>query len=63
MATKFNLPPLGENIEQGDVVSVLVKVGDVLVEGQAILELETDKAMVEVPSEVSGKAADSYGRI
>ncbi len=55
MATKFNLPPLGENIEQGDVVSVLVKVGDVLVEGQAILELETDKAMVEVPSEVSGK--------
>lgn len=55
MATEFKLPPLGENIEQGDVVSVLVKVGDVLAEGQAILELETDKATVEVPSEVSGK--------
>ncbi len=55
MAKEFKLPPLGENIEQGDVVSVLVKVGDVITEGQAILELETDKATVEVPSEVTGK--------
>jgi pyruvate dehydrogenase E2 component (dihydrolipoamide acetyltransferase) len=55
MAKEFKLPPLGENIEQGDVVSVLVKVGDEIAEGQAVLELETDKATVEVPSEVSGK--------
>ncbi len=55
MAKEFKLPPLGENIEQGDVISVLVKVGDVITEGQAILELETDKATVEVPSEVTGK--------
>ena len=52
---EFKLPALGENIEQGDVVSVLVKVGDAIVEGQAVLELETDKATVEVPIEVSGK--------
>lgn len=55
MAKEFKLPPLGENIEQGDVVSVLVNVGDEIAEGQAVLELETDKATVEVPSEVSGK--------
>lgn len=55
MAMEFKLPPLGENIEQGDVVGVLVKVGDVITEGQSVLELETDKATVEVPSEVAGK--------
>lgn len=60
MAEEFKLPPLGENIEQGDVVSVLVNVGDEIAEGQAVLELETDKATVEVPSEVSGKIKQIY---
>jgi len=60
MAKEFNLPPLGENIEQGDVVSVLVNVGDIVTEGQPILELETDKATVEVPSEVSGKVSNIH---
>ncbi|UCF35861.1 MAG: 2-oxo acid dehydrogenase subunit E2 [Acidobacteriota bacterium] len=54
MAKEFRLPALGENVEAGDVVSVLVNPGDVISEGQAILELETDKATVEVPSEVAG---------
>ena len=52
MATEFTLPDLGENITSGDVVSVLVKVGDVVSPGQAVLEVETDKAVIEVPSVV-----------
>jgi pyruvate dehydrogenase E2 component (dihydrolipoamide acetyltransferase) len=55
MAVEFKLPELGENIESGDVVSVLVKEGDVIAADQSVLELETDKATVEVPSNVGGK--------
>lgn len=55
MVKQVNLPELGENIEGGDVVSVLVQVGDTLEAGRPVLELETDKATVEVPAEVSGK--------
>ncbi len=51
---EFKLPELGENIEQGDIVKVSVKPGDVIAEGQPVIELETDKAVVEVPSTVSG---------
>ena len=54
METAFNLPELGENIESGDVVEILVSVGDVIEENQPILEIETDKAALEVPSTVSG---------
>ena len=54
MATEFTLPDLGENITSGDVVSVLVKVGDVVSPGQAVLEVETDKAVIEVPCPPGG---------
>lgn len=54
MATEFKLPDLGENIESGSVVSILVAVGDTIEPEQPVLELETDKATVEVPSSVSG---------
>src|SRR3954453_21145594 len=50
----FTLPELGEQIEAGDVLRVLVKAGDALVKEQPILELETDKATIEVPSSVAG---------
>ena len=52
---EFKLPELGDNITGGDVIGVLVAIGDVIKEGQDILELETDKASVTVPSSVSGK--------
>ncbi len=55
MATEFKLPELGENIEAADVVAVLVKEGDTIIKDQAILEIETDKATIEVPSTVEGK--------
>ncbi len=54
MATEFRLPELGENIEAGDVVRVAVTAGESIQEGQTVIELETDKAVIEVPSTVSG---------
>ena len=51
---EFKLPALGENIEQGDLVRLMVAPGAKVSEGQAVMELETDKAVVEVPSSVSG---------
>jgi len=51
---EFKLPALGENIEQGDLVRLMVAPGATVSEGQSVMELETDKAVVEVPSSVSG---------
>lgn len=52
------LPDLGENIESADVVSVLVKPGDKIEKDQGIIEIETDKATVEVPSPSSGEVIE-----
>lgn len=54
MIREFKLPELGENIESADVISVLVKVGDRLEKDQSIIEIETDKATIEVPSSLEG---------
>ena len=51
---EFKLPALGENIEQGDLVRLMISPGAAVSEGQAIMEIETDKAVVEVPSSVTG---------
>ncbi len=58
MPTEFKLPELGENITAGDVVRVLVAVGDAVEMDQPVLELETDKATIEVPSSVAGTVKD-----
>lgn len=55
MATEVKLPELGPGIESGDVLDVLVSEGDTIAEGQDIIEMETDKATVPVPSTVAGK--------
>jgi pyruvate dehydrogenase E2 component (dihydrolipoamide acetyltransferase) len=57
MATEFKLPDLGENIASGDVVTVFVSEGDVVKPGQALLEVETDKAVIEVPCPPGGLVA------
>ncbi len=54
----FHLPDLGENIAAADVLNVLVKVGDVIEVDQAILEIETDKATIEVPTTIAGKVVE-----
>jgi pyruvate dehydrogenase E2 component (dihydrolipoamide acetyltransferase) len=53
-ASEFKLPELGENISQGDLVRLMISAGTKVAEGQPVMELETDKAVVEVPSSVSG---------
>jgi len=55
---EFKLPELGENIEQGDLVRLMIAPGANIAEGQPVMELETDKAVVEVPSSVSGTVKD-----
>jgi pyruvate dehydrogenase E2 component (dihydrolipoamide acetyltransferase) len=62
MATyEYILPELGEGIEAGDVIHVLVAVGDTITKDQAVLELETDKAVIEVPAPVSGVVQARWG--
>lgn len=54
MAVDVLIPEVGDGIKTGNVLKVLVKVGDTVTEGQGLIELETDKALVEVPSTTSG---------
>jgi len=55
MSTEFKLPDLGENIEGGDVVSVLIAEGDTIDADTEVIEVETDKAMLPVPCDIGGK--------
>src|SRR5574338_892201 len=54
---RVELPFLADGVEGGDVVQVLVQEGDQVTAGQALLELETDKATVPVPAPSAGKIA------
>lgn len=58
MPIEFKLPDLGEGIHEGEIVEVLVSVGDRVEDGQPILLVETDKATTEVPSPVDGVVAE-----
>jgi len=55
MVIEFLLPDLGEGIHEAEVQAVMVKEGDSVTEDQPILEVETDKAVVQIPSPVAGK--------
>jgi pyruvate dehydrogenase E2 component (dihydrolipoamide acetyltransferase) len=55
MASEIKLPELGENLEGGEVLDVKVKPGDVVTEGQTLLEVEAEKATVEVPAPTAGR--------
>ena len=48
------LPELGENISGGDIVKLRVAPGDRLAAGDAVVEIETDKAVIEVPAGIAG---------
>jgi len=54
MTIEYKLPDLGEDIETGDVIGVFVSAGDTVVEDQALLEIETDKAAIEIPAPAGG---------
>lgn len=55
MATQIKLPNLGENIESGDVLAIMVAEGDIIKAEQDIIEVETDKASLPIPSPQAGK--------
>jgi pyruvate dehydrogenase E2 component (dihydrolipoamide acetyltransferase) len=54
MAMEIKLPVLGENVDSATVVRVLVKAGDKISKDQAIMELETEKATMDLPSSAAG---------
>lgn len=54
MAIEIKLPDMGENIETGTIVTVMVSPGDTIEIDQPVVEIETDKAVVEVPSNAAG---------
>lgn len=58
MATEVKLPELGENVEEGVVVGVLVSVGESISADDSIVEIETDKAAMEVPSPAAGVVSE-----
>ena len=60
MEVEFRLPHLGENISSADIVKINVAEGDKVELDQVVVEIETDKATVEVPSDVSGIVKKIY---
>lgn len=54
MSVEIKLPDLGEGIESGDILEILVAEGETIAKDQNIVEIETDKATVEVPSSHAG---------
>jgi pyruvate dehydrogenase E2 component (dihydrolipoamide acetyltransferase) len=54
MAFEFKLPDLGEGLTEGEIVKWLVKVGDSIEEGQSFVQVETDKAVIDIPSPKKG---------
>ena len=60
MAITINLPELGEGVDSVDVVSVLVAVGDTIEVDQGLIEVETEKASVEVPSTTAGTVTEVH---
>ena len=58
---QFNLPDLGEGLEEAEIVAWYVNEGDHVVSDQPLVSVETDKAVVEVPSPQSGRIARLFG--
>src|SRR5438128_1742316 len=57
MPRQFVLPDLGEGLTEAEIVKVLVQEGDLVQEDMPLLEVETDKATVEIPSPVTGRVS------
>jgi len=60
MAMEFTLPDVGEGVAEGELVSWLVEPGDTVTEDQPVAEVETDKALVEVPSPTNGTVRELH---
>lgn len=51
---EFKLPELGENVEGGDIINIMVSKGESVIKEQPIMEIETDKAVIELPAPIDG---------
>jgi len=60
MAFEFKFPDIGEGLTEGEIVRWLVKEGDEVKEGQPLVEVETDKALAEIPSPRTGTILKSF---
>ncbi|MFW5856326.1 MAG: dihydrolipoamide acetyltransferase family protein [Planctomycetota bacterium] len=60
MAKQFKLPELGEGVDEGEVVLVLVNEGDTVSDGDGVIEVESDKATAEVPIDADGKVTEVH---
>lgn len=56
MPREFTLPDLGEGITEAQIIRVMIKKGDTIAMDQSLMEVETDKAAVEIPSPYAGVA-------
>ena len=63
MATNFTLPELGENVDSGTVTAVLVAKGDTVRKDQTVVQLETDKAVVDIPSPQEGVVSEVRAKV
>ena len=57
---EFKLPELGENVEGGDIISIMVSKGDTVTKEQSLMEIETDKAVIELPAPVDGSIKEVH---
>ena len=63
MAIEFKLPDVGEGLHEAELLRWMVKEGDVVQEDQPLMEVQTDKAAVEIPSPVKGKVTGLKGKV
>ena len=60
MPREFKLPDVGEGVHEGELVEWLVEPGDTVAEDQPVAKVETDKALVEVPSPYNGTVKELH---
>ena len=63
MAIEVKVPDLGEGLDSGDVLNILIAEGDTIEAEQGIVELETDKAVAEIPSSHAGRVATIHVQV
>lgn len=63
MTRRFELPDVGEGVREGEVLEWLVEAGERVVEGQPLVTVETDKAVVDLPSPVDGRVVERLVRV
>jgi len=63
MRYTFNFPDLGEGLEEGTILEWYVKEGDSVKVGDAVVQMETDKVVADIPSPKSGTITARYGNV